>query len=279
MRYGLLLGTVFVLSMSLLAVGGTVSGVGDSIIIGNITAAPGQNQVSVPVYFVTYGEVTHYNLPLAIESAGDIQFVGQEVGAALDNWDDHWQGLKNHNMQAVEMGFSDLGGEDNAGLNTNGRRVEAFKLQLAIRPDARVQTATINARTDERSGPPVFGYEDGVTAAEPVIVGGAITLSAGGSDPLPLPTAVSLSQNYPNPFNPTTEIEYGLPDAREAKLTIFNILGQTVRNLVSERQEAGYHKVVWDGCDNTGRQVPSGAYLYKLEAGDFSQSMKMVLLK
>jgi hypothetical protein len=280
MRYGLLLGMAIVVGMSLPTLGGTMAETADSIIIGNATFAPGQAQVSVPVYFVTHGDITHYNLPLSVESAGDIRFIGHEVGSELAGWDDHWQGLKNDGRQSLELGFSDLGGEDNPAFNTGGRRVMALSLIFSVSDNPTTETATISPMVDERSGGPLFGYSDGLTAVEPVVVNGTLsrgTVSTPENEPLP--KDVALSQNYPNPFNPTTEIAYALPDAREVKLSVFNVLGQSVRNLVSGNQEAGFHTVIWDGKDEAGHVVPSGAYFYKLDAGNFTQSMKMVLLK
>jgi hypothetical protein len=280
MRFGLLLGMAVILGMSLPAMGGTMAETADSIIIGNATFAQGQTQVSVPVYFVTHGDITHYNLPLEIESAGDIRFMGQQVGSDLEAWDDNWQGLRNDQQQSLQIGFSDLGGDDNPVLNTNGRRVVAFNLIFAINDNPTIQSATISSMVDERSGGALFGCSDGVTEITPVVVNGILSKGTTGTPAdEQLPKDVALSQNYPNPFNPTTEIEFALPDAREVKLTVFNVLGQNVRNLMSGNQEAGYHRVIWDGKDEARHVVPSGAYFYKLEAGDFSQSMKMVMLK
>ena len=89
-----------------------------------------------------------------------------------------------------------------------------------------------------------------------------------------LPDAFKLSTNYPNPFNPATEIEFALPKSCPAKLEIFNILGQRVTTLVDRQMEAGYHKVTWDGA-----RFASGIYLYRLQAGDFVESKKMMLVK
>jgi len=94
-----------------------------------------------------------------------------------------------------------------------------------------------------------------------------------------IPTRYSLSQNYPNPFNPLTRIEYGLPEQSHATIEVFNVLGQRVRTLVSAIQPAGRHRVVWDGKDDQGRDVGSGIYFYRLQAGEFSESKKMVILK
>ncbi len=280
MKYGLLLGIAIILCISFPAIGGTLVDNADSVIIGTATFNPGQTQVTVPVYFVTDGDVTHYNLPLRIESSGDIQFMGFQVGSPLEAWDDNWQGIKEDHRLATHLGFSDLGGDPNPVLNTAGLRAGVFELVFSISDNPTTQIAAITPTTDDRTGAPLFGYSDGVTGVNPVIVNGSVEIaSAQSAQDLPLPTEILLSQNYPNPFNPTTEIEYALPDARDVKLTVFNILGQNVKTLVSGSQEAGYHKVVWDGKNENGNSVPSGAYFYKLEAGNFSQSLKMVLLK
>jgi hypothetical protein len=93
------------------------------------------------------------------------------------------------------------------------------------------------------------------------------------------PGQFSLSQNAPNPFNPTTTIRYELPQTTQVVLKVYNLLGQEVRLLVNERQEAGFHTVLWDGRNIAGRSVSSGVYFYRLEAGEFTRSKKMMLLK
>jgi hypothetical protein len=83
-----------------------------------------------------------------------------------------------------------------------------------------------------------------------------------------------LSQNNPNPFNSTTIINYQLPISRDVNLTVFNSLGEKIAVLVNEKQNAGEYKVEWDG---TG--FASGVYFYKLEAGDYVKTNKMILIK
>lgn len=94
-----------------------------------------------------------------------------------------------------------------------------------------------------------------------------------------LPTEYSLSQNYPNPFNPSTEIAFSLPNASEVKLDIFNIKGQLVKTVVNGKYDAGSYTVEWDSRDERGNQVSSGIYLYRLTAGEFTETRKMILLK
>jgi hypothetical protein len=101
------------------------------------------------------------------------------------------------------------------------------------------------------------------------------------------PTAVdpagyrySLSQNYPNPFNPTTNIQYTVRDYAPVSLKVYNVAGQLIRTLVNENKSPGeVHVATWDGRNDIGQAVSSGVYFYKLVAGDYVQTRKMVLLK
>lgn len=89
-----------------------------------------------------------------------------------------------------------------------------------------------------------------------------------------IPTRFSLSQNYPNPFNPATKIEFALPRESNVKLKIYNLLGQEVETLISKVMPAGNHTIDFDAT-----KLPSGIYVYRIEAGDFIQSKKMLLMK
>ena len=94
-----------------------------------------------------------------------------------------------------------------------------------------------------------------------------------------LPTDYSLSQNYPNPFNPTTNIKFSLPEAGYITLKVYNMIGQEVRTLINKESQAGTFNVNWNGKDNFGKNVTSGAYIYQIISGDFIQTKKMILLK
>jgi len=94
-----------------------------------------------------------------------------------------------------------------------------------------------------------------------------------------IPMQFNLLQNYPNPFNPTTTIQYTLKEGCYVILKIYNISGQEVRTLVNEYQTAGYKATTWDGRNNSGQPVPSGIYLYKIRAADFTEFKKMALVK
>jgi hypothetical protein len=96
------------------------------------------------------------------------------------------------------------------------------------------------------------------------------------------PKEFELVQNYPNPFNPITSIEFTVanrPNPVYTTLRIYNVLGRLVRTLVDEENAEGTHTVSWDGRSDSGREVSSGIYFYKLEAGDLVEVKKMVLLR
>ncbi|MEN3038369.1 MAG: FlgD immunoglobulin-like domain containing protein [Candidatus Kryptonium sp.] len=99
------------------------------------------------------------------------------------------------------------------------------------------------------------------------------------SQPVDLPKKFELYQNYPNPFNPSTSISFDLPEDAFVTLKIYNIIGQEIRTLVNEFKNAGRYTVVWDGKDNSGKVAPSGIYFYRIAAGNFSKTLKMVLTK
>jgi hypothetical protein len=89
-----------------------------------------------------------------------------------------------------------------------------------------------------------------------------------------LPSEFALMKNYPNPFNAQTVIDYQLPTSSDVKLEVYNLLGKKVGTLVDQQQEAGYKSVTWDASE-----VSSGIYFYKLNAGEYTETMRMTLIK
>jgi hypothetical protein len=108
---------------------------------------------------------------------------------------------------------------------------------------------------------------------EPVIV----IVSTG--EPGVTPALSTLHQNYPNPFNPITSIEFDLPKKAHTSLKIYDVSGRLIRSIVDGKLDAGSHRYKWDGKDNRGKIVASGIYFYRLKAGSFSDTRKMVLLR
>lgn len=126
-------------------------------------------------------------------------------------------------------------------------------------------------------------YESGVTTFPPesgnptVVYASSYTFdvtSTGVGDDGVLPQKFALSQNYPNPFNPTTRISYTIPGGTNVKLTVFNSLGQEVATLVDGFKEAGVHEASFSAAG-----IPSGMYFYRINAGGFTETRKMVVLK
>ena len=94
-----------------------------------------------------------------------------------------------------------------------------------------------------------------------------------------MPGRYSLLQNYPNPFNPTTTLRYNLPENSHVTITIYDMLGRKVKTLINETQYSGYRSIIWDAIGNNGERASAGIYLYQIQAGEYMQTKKMVLLK
>jgi len=97
--------------------------------------------------------------------------------------------------------------------------------------------------------------------------------------PATLPDQITLAQNYPNPFNPITTFSYEIPKAELVTITVFDMRGSRVATLVNERQDPGIRSYRWNGTDDNGNGVAAGVYIYTIQAGNFQQSKKMILLK
>jgi hypothetical protein len=89
----------------------------------------------------------------------------------------------------------------------------------------------------------------------------------------------TLYQNYPNPFNPVTHIRFSLAQSEKVKLEVFNILGQKVNTLVNNKLNIGQYEIKWDGKNESGNLLGSGIYFYRLKAGDYIKTRKMIFLK
>jgi len=109
------------------------------------------------------------------------------------------------------------------------------------------------------------------------------TVGAGpwpGTDPNSIPLVTDLNGNYPNPFNPETIISFSTTELVEkTEIIIYNLKGQKIKTLLNEILPAGIHSIIWNGTDNNGKNVSSGVYLYKMQAGNYSETKKMLLLK
>jgi hypothetical protein len=106
-----------------------------------------------------------------------------------------------------------------------------------------------------------------------------ITIISTDEDIIVTPQVTELRGNYPNPFNPETKINFSLKDDDFVVIEIFNVKGQMVRTLVNEEMRAGNHSIVWNGRNNNNREAGSGIFFYRMKAGTYSSTRKMILMK
>ena len=144
---------------------------------------------------------------------------------------------------------------------------ESFTFNVNFQPlQNSVYTGTLIINSDDPNALvntiPLYGTGQPVANDDPVAV-----------------LVTSLKGCYPNPFNPTTTISFSIKEKAPVELIIYNILGQKVRTLVNQPLEPGEHSIVWNGTDNKGRSVASGIYFYRMKAGNYSETQKMVLKK
>ena len=138
------------------------------------------------------------------------------------------------------------------------------ELSLIFRSKVEIEQSLIEVRAGE--------LRDGNYALNQIASLGVVSVET-------RPEAFALLNNYPNPFNPETTIKYHLPEAAQVKLEIYNMVGQVVRTLVQTHQNAGRYVVQWDAANDNGQSLASGIYLYRIQAGDFHEVKKMLLLK
>jgi hypothetical protein len=148
-------------------------------------------------------------------------------------------------------------------------------------------TKLTSSTSGKRFGSSVAGHEQTVIVGDPSAnadhgagyifdISNIVSVEDG---PIRVPTGIELAQNYPNPFNPSTSIRYTLAERGHVVLKIFDLLGKEVRTLIDRDEPASTNTVFWDGTDEFGRVVSAGLYVYRLEAGSFAQSRKMLYLK
>jgi len=147
-------------------------------------------------------------------------------------------------------------------LASDGVEFDLFGTSVAIEGDVTVVGAK--------------GYTDSHTGSAYVYSGTTNRIEGMDSN---LSENFALNQNYPNPFNPVTSLSYDLPEDSFVSITIYDMLGNVVNNLVNTNQSSGYKTVQWNATNNQGHPVSAGVYFYSIEAGEFRQTKKMILLK
>jgi hypothetical protein len=225
------------------------------------------------------------------------------TGGAIVAWQDYRDGI-NFNLYAASTRFSSVSPESidfgtvdvgehrdtNYTIENDGCSVLALNVgetceHFSIISDELVpflgpgQSITLTLRYEPASaGAHACEIETGAACSSVSCSGTGID-QATGDDPPNVPAATFLAQNYPNPFNPATEISFGLKEPTNVSLRIFDAAGRLVRELAAGPHSAGSHRATWDGRDANGAAVSSGIYFYRLEAGAFSRTRKLVLLR
>jgi hypothetical protein len=183
----------------------------------------------------------------------------------------------------IEVSWTTLAETDNAGfavyrgLTPNGEMTKVSERMIAPRGSALGGAAYVFADSRVTPGMTYYYWVKDIDIYGHGKLHGPVSARAAGRAVRPV--RFSLAQNNPNPFRAVTEIEYGLPTAREMTLAIYNPQGQLVKTLVEGTRPAGYHVAVWDGTNAAGHEVSGGVYYCKLQAGSYVQMRKMAYVK
>ena len=168
---------------------------------------------------------------------------------------------------------------DHANLNeytiTMDDAVYPLSLSWESQPGEHQKLAIMATTPKERQLLGIINGTGKVTISDPNVTKLVLKLVDG----LAVPKEFALSQNYPNPFNPTTQFSVDVPKAAAVNITVYDVLGRKIATLMNGEQAAGYHVTEWDSRDEHGLTVPSGMYMVRMTAGDFSQVRKILLMK
>jgi hypothetical protein len=253
----------------------------DSLIV-SLSVQSG-SETNVTIYAYNDEDLAGLDIPLRFGSIGDpIDLLRVEFADAVSGWDVTAVSIDN-TTKTVKLGLiADLGRPNSFGslpAELNGltplatlvfSKPAGYTVSIdtfsTAHPERRLMFVH-NDRTDER---PV------VRVIEPVIATG-VQVAAKASEGS-LPTEYDLSLNYPNPFNPSTSFTLSLPEAADYRITIYNVAGQLVRSF-SGHLGTGRHELTWDGTNDQGDRVATGIYFLSAQAGESSETIKMVLMK
>ncbi len=206
-----------------------------------------------------FSNVCHYYTTPKIQNKGNYTTI---FGGYSDNPVSSEVGILNFNV--IDQQGNALGGDSGLEISSSGEICRS--LNLAPTTD----NATWLAWSDSRFGNDIF-YNLKIQKVDMQPIG--------TDNPVNAPAAFKLNNNYPNPFNPETTISFSLPTKAKVELSVYNIKGQKVTNLVNETMPAGKHAVTWKGMNSANKPVSSGVYFYKMTANGKSQIRKMLLMK
>lgn len=230
----------------------------DTVIIKNIkelnyylTTEPFElNSLSELTYKMEYGICSRDNEETAMEENDNIKFRVELVDA------DNYKTL--YTLDDIKFDKNTKKTDDNKNCLVNLKEIGNTKarLRLVVEDNAKGEYTISNILYDSKENLTKESYEN-------------ITLKVNG-----IPAQYYLSQNYPNPFNPTTTINYQLPKDEHVTIKVYDMLGKEITTLVNEFKTSGNYNIKFDGSN-----LSSGVYLYEIEAGNFSDTKKLVLIK
>jgi len=188
----------------------------------------------------------------------------------------------NEQWEPIVIDYTDAEGGESAVINGNISEViwgdgNIDTNPLFCNPDSGDYTLAENSPCIDAGDPSSPFDSDGTIADMGAFGVGCSAILAIEEEFIPMEFA--LHQNYPNPFNPVTTLRYDLPEDALVNITIYDIMGRSIRSLVNSRQTAGYRSIQWNATNNLGEPVSAGIYIYMIQAGEFRQTKKMVLLK
>jgi hypothetical protein len=254
----------------------------DSVIVDQVRADSGASSVWVPLYILADDRIGFFNFPMAYDSGDGI------YPDSVVFFDD--EGCMTSSYYSIFPEYIRILGWFETGVDTircpnpfpRDERYHFVSVRFAIEPDAPSQVITLDTTWDDRNGSMLFGLEDGITAITPGFAVSYIVYGhpAGIDEPGALtPDKFTLMQNYPNPFNSSSIIRFDLKESSRITLDIYDLLGRHITVLANSRFEPGSHSVIWDGRDESKRDVPSGVYFYRLTSAAFSDTKRMTLLR
>jgi len=260
----------------------------DAVGIGDpVMAAAGDGasrRVTVPLNMDNTKQLVAMDIPLRFGQPGDgITLVNVEYASRVDYFDEKITNIDNEDktviMGLISMAYDankpDL--ETGSGpiayltFDVSDPAMESFSIASADIPKPAHRLMTV-WHEQNAEGELSVAWNDQLDFSVDV----RLTSAAGAN---PIPETYALDQNYPNPFNAGTVISFALPQAGRVKVTVFNVLGQTVRVLADEQMDPGIQRVTWDGRDENYNTASSGVYFYRIVANDFIDTKKMTLIK
>lgn len=267
-----------IITLALVLLFGVSVGAMEAGKLSAVNATMEADNIIVPIELNNNVAMTALDLPLKFSEG--VTLVGVSFdGTRSENFDLKVAKIDNVNNTVV-IGLIPMVYGENSALEPGSGVIANLEFSIM---DPTVEDIEISTTSmDNPSHDLMFVYSDenqNLVGLQPEIANISVALSEIGGSSSMLPTSYDLKQNAPNPFNPTTVLSYDLPKASQVSLEVYNVLGQNVKTLVDQFQEAGTNSVMWDGTDNGGSQVASGLYFYRLTADGFQATKKMMMLK